>query len=131
MDVQPSLEPAAGRPVERHVCPIERQSPCREAVHHRRGHVASHGTCAELGKRCLQEQDVARDGVVGCPLPLHIGAAPERHEDTRSQQAADVVLGVAGGAQSRGAVQYRFHAVERAAPVPAPTGEPLAPVDNR
>lgn len=141
VDVQPSLESAAGRPVERHVCPIEWQSPGREAVHHRGGHVAGHGTCAELGKRCLQEQGVARDGVVGCPLPLHIGAAPDRHQDSRSQQAAHVVLVVAGRAQSRGTMQYRFHAVERAALRPCsdraaaracgqPTDGP-ADVDNR
>ena len=47
-----------------------------------------------------------------------------RDEDTRSQQATDVVLVVAGGAQSRGAVQHRFHAVERADARSPSTGQP-------
>ena len=81
VDVQPSVEPAAGTPVERHVCPLERQSPCREAVHHHRRHVAGDGTCAELGKRCLQRAATWRGGG-GRPV---LSPAPRRRRGGRAR----------------------------------------------
>ena len=74
----------------------------------------------------------ARGGRHGRPVrPLHVGAAPDGSEDSRSEQATDVVLAVAGGAQSRGAVQHRFHAIERAAPRTCSDRATARPVDNR
>ncbi len=56
--------------------------------------------------------------VVGCALPLDVGTAAERDEDAGPHQAAHVVLAVARRTQVGGAVQYRFHTAERAAPRP-------------
>ena len=64
VDVQPSVESAAGGPVERHVGPLERQAPRRKAVHHGRRHVAGHGSRPELGQSSLKEQRMARVTVV-------------------------------------------------------------------
>ena len=84
----------------------------------------------ELGERRLKEERMAGGAVVGCALPLHVGAAPDRDENAASHQAAHVVFAVARRPQVGGAVQYRFHTAERAAHDRAPTGRQPVPVDN-
>jgi hypothetical protein len=54
-------------------------------------------------------------GVAIVRRPLHVRTAPDGREHGRPQQATDVVLVVAGGAQGRGAVQHGFHGIEGAA----------------
>lgn len=77
-----------------------------------------HGARAEFGERRPEEKRMAGGAVVGCALPLHVGAAPDRDEDAGPHQAAHVVFAVARRPQVDGAVQYRFHTAERAAPRP-------------